>query len=148
VVERIHIAQILPASSALILIRDRTGRVCLQFRDGSAPVDPLSWGLWGGRLEPEDDTPAAAAARELREELGLIASAQHLDLVAEFIDPAGRVAQLLEFTLRVSWADIDVREGAGAAFFNYDELTLLSLPTRLAALVAALPHLFRQNDTL
>lgn len=141
--QRINIAQILPGSSALVLIRDHAGRICLQFRDGSAPVDPLSWGLWGGRLEPEDDTPVAAAARELWEELGLTVSAEKFKLVAEFIDPNGKVAQLFELTRRLSWNDIEVREGCGAGFFNYDELTRLSLPPGLATLVAAMPNLFR-----
>lgn len=141
--DRINITQELPGSSALVLIRDDAGRTCLQFRDGTAPVDPLSWGLWGGRLEPEDDSPAAAAARELWEELGLTVSPDAFKLVAEFVDPTGKVAQLFELTTRLSWDDIDVREGSGAAFFSYDELTRLPLPPGLAALVAAMPELFR-----
>jgi 8-oxo-dGTP diphosphatase len=141
--QRIKIAQVLPGSSALVLVRDRGGRICLQFRDGAARVDPLSWGLWGGRLEPEDDTSAAAAARELREELGLKTSAENFELVAEFVDPTGKVAQLFELKTRVSWEDIEVREGAGAAFFSFEELTRLSLPPGLAALVVAMPELFR-----
>ena len=105
----------------------------------------MAWGIWGGRLEPEDNTPIDTAARELWEELGLKVSPSDFKLVAEFVDPTGKVAHLYELTTCLSWNDLDVREGAGAAFFSYDELTRLSLPTGLAALVAAMPELFAPN---
>lgn len=55
------------AAGCLILALD-TGRICFQLRS-TRVNDALTWSTWGGGLEP-GETPAQAAARELREESG------------------------------------------------------------------------------
>ncbi|HWC33762.1 MAG TPA: NUDIX domain-containing protein [Mycobacteriales bacterium] len=57
-----------PAICAGVVVRDGEGRLLL-VRRGNPPAKG-TWTLPGGRLEP-GETPAAAAAREAREETGL-----------------------------------------------------------------------------
>ena len=57
------------ATVAVALVTDAAGRVLFQRR----PVDAMLGGMWefpGGKVEP-GETPAAACAREVREELGV-----------------------------------------------------------------------------
>lgn len=55
-------------SSALVLV-SADGRLLLQHRSADAPRAANQWGFFGGAAEA-DETPAEAAVREAREELG------------------------------------------------------------------------------
>ena len=57
------------ARYALNLVVDGADRLLLLRRAASATLGPGLWGLPAGKIEP-GETPAAAAARELREEIG------------------------------------------------------------------------------
>ncbi len=61
------------AAVAAVLRHARTGAELLFIRRAEHPRDPWSgqMGLPGGRVDPGDGTPLAAAVRETREELGL-----------------------------------------------------------------------------
>ena len=138
----IEINTALQRSSALVIIKDRRGRIFLQFRDRETQLDPLAWGLWGGRIEADDASPTAAAVRELREELGIEAESHELEEIAQFVDPHGMCAHLFCYAIPIGWKNIDIREGAGAGFFSAEDLRVLQLPERLAACIAALPTAF------
>jgi 8-oxo-dGTP diphosphatase len=59
------------------LCRDEAGRVLLTQRREDQPM-PLYWELPGGKLEP-GESPEAALAREVREELGVGADVGRID---------------------------------------------------------------------
>lgn len=54
--------------AGILLIAQGTGRVLLTFRSGMVN-EPHTWGIPGGKIDPGED-PAAAARREVTEELG------------------------------------------------------------------------------
>lgn len=137
-VVKVKIDDALPGSSALIILRDDQGRFLFQFRDADATINPLTWGLWGGRTEAEDATTQEAAQRELREELGLNVSPEELRPLAIAEDPSGRSASLFLLSRRIGWKDIIIQEGAGGAFFRLSALTQLEIPRTLIGLLRTL----------
>ncbi|WP_203712263.1 YunG family protein [Asanoa siamensis] len=61
-----------PVRIAVVALTDSAGRLLLHLRAADAAAEPGQWALPGGHVEP-GETPAEAAARELREETGLVA---------------------------------------------------------------------------
>ncbi|EFG64242.1 PE-PGRS family protein [Streptomyces sp. SPB074] len=125
-----------PAGCADLLIRDAYGRVLLvepTYKDG--------WDLPGGMLE--DEEPAHAAVREVREELGIEVFAGRL-LVEDTV-PRGRwgrsiVARIYAghppHTVRAETLRLDPGEIAAAEFVDEEE-ALLRVPEDLAKRLAA-----------
>jgi ADP-ribose pyrophosphatase YjhB (NUDIX family) len=102
-----------PVECAGAVVRDDTGRLLVVQR-GRAPGAGL-WSLPGGRIEP-GETPQQAAAREVREETGLVVEVGEVLITAIVGDGAFRVqdfaAQVVGGQLRpgddatdVRWAD-------------------------------------------
>ena len=56
---------------AVVCLVDPQGRLLMQHRDRHAKVSPNQWALPGGKIEP-DETPEAAARREVLEETGIV----------------------------------------------------------------------------
>lgn len=112
--------------SVEILVRDAQGRTLLQMRDGQAETYPLTWSFWGGAVDASDLSLMHAAARELHEELSVLAAPDEFELVAKRIAPSGRVAPLVWLRRPLCWQYIEVREGAGAAWFCARELAALN----------------------
>lgn len=68
---------------AAVFVEDELGRVALQLRDDIPTIRfPNHWSLWGGKVE-QDETPLAAAVRELGEELTLTVQEDALTRVCE-----------------------------------------------------------------
>lgn len=87
---------LLVAAAALI---DGEGRVLLQQRPPGKPMAGL-WEFPGGKIEP-GESPEAALARELYEELGITLSVEDLRPIAFASEPlAGRHLLLLLYTIR------------------------------------------------
>lgn len=87
---------LLVVAAALI---DGEGRVLLQQRPPGKPMAGL-WEFPGGKIEP-GESPEAALARELHEELGITLSVEDLRPIAFASDPlAGRHLLLLLYTIR------------------------------------------------
>ncbi len=64
-----HYGRPVPEFASVILV-DRRGWLLLQERDEHPAIDPETWSLVGGHLDPGED-PLAAAYRELEEETGV-----------------------------------------------------------------------------
>ena len=123
---------------AAILVVDRTGRVLLQLRDGSAPVFPDKWSLVGGHLEG-DETPEAGARREVLEESAIDVRAA-LEPVFEGAMPSGTGHGLTQWHVfaaptAAGDADIVVGEGADIAFVAPADVAGLDLTPSAAQLL-------------
>jgi len=110
---------------ALVILRDAEGKFLLQFRDSGAPTGKLRFTLFGGSID-EGETPEAGALRETLEELELAVRPEDLRLVT--VKPffqeelmQDETLNIFEVTKPVSWDDIRIREGAGAAFLTKEE---------------------------
>ena len=121
---------------SVIIFRDRTGRILLQFRDENALSEPLGWSFFGGLAEG-DESPLEAVIREVKEELEIDLSVHDVRLLAErhWISPNSgkeKIVYFFEGTVPISWKDVAIREGAGAAFLKKEEVAKLSNVSLLA----------------
>ena len=122
------------AAAALVGPDDR---VLVQQR----PAGKAMAGLWefpGGKLEP-GETPEAALARELAEELGLAVAPDRLQPLAFATGDAGGRPLLLLLYLARAWAgEPQPRAAAALRWATPAELTTLPMPPADVPLVAAL----------
>lgn len=100
---------------------------------------PFAYTVPAGHLEPSDDSPEKAAAREIKEETGIEASSQELEKVFQgrIEDPCRRGADYHDWNFYVlkSDEDEDVRlndEADHAEWLSIDEIEEMELtaPTR------------------
>ncbi|HSX15715.1 MAG TPA: NUDIX hydrolase [Candidatus Saccharimonadales bacterium] len=82
-----------PTDSVRIVIFDVSDPA--QFLVLAEADDPTNWKLPGGKFDSVDETPVAAATRELREELGLEATAVQLRQVGELKNDDGVSARYI-----------------------------------------------------
>lgn len=115
--------------SVNILVRNNEGKILLQMRDSKPKRAPLAWDFWGGGLEG-DEEPLVAASRELSEELTLKPNPNDFKFLVEGSDSAGRVF-FVEYLKPLTWKDILVAEGAGAAFFTPEEILQINITDRV-----------------
>ena len=124
------------SKSVGLLIRNSDGKYLLQFRDNApANTRKLCWGAFGGHLDPVDgsdsgelEDPIICAQRELREELGIVATTHQLTLIGSFEkeEPEdGNTYYCVAYSEVVDWRMLDIREGAGGAFFTSYEVSIL-----------------------
>ncbi|WP_233238797.1 NUDIX domain-containing protein [Bordetella sp. LUAb4] len=129
-------------TSISILVRDRLSRPLLQMRDSAATTGPLAWSFWGGATEPEDVDHAHTAARELEEELAIVASPADFIEIGRRTGSDGKEAALMLLPRPVEWGDFRVLEGAGAGFFHLHEIRQLPVTKSLAWYLANRPDVF------
>ncbi|MFA6508947.1 MAG: NUDIX domain-containing protein [Candidatus Peribacteraceae bacterium] len=114
---------------SVIVFRTTEGKILLQFRDSAAPTSPLGWSFFGGMAEDEE-TPAQAVIREVKEELEKELSPGDFRLIVERVwddESSGQKinVHLYEGLQPMQWGDFVVHEGAGAAFLTKDEIEQL-----------------------
>ena len=104
-------------------------KVLLHKRDEHPSQFPNYWGVFGGQMEPQE-TPVAAAARELQEELGVRASTGQLEPLTCVRVVRGTERPIKHYFRKpLTWALADLRlgEGEGFALFSHAELDGLVL---------------------
>ncbi|AEV88837.1 RNA pyrophosphohydrolase [Actinoplanes sp. SE50] len=100
---------------ACTLLVAADGSLLLQLRDDKAPYFPNVWGLPGGAVEP-GETPAEAAARELREEASLQADEPLRLFERQELPAEGRVKYYFHGHTAATQADVVLGEGAAMLF--------------------------------
>ncbi|ANN70482.1 NUDIX domain-containing protein [Bordetella bronchialis] len=125
-----------------ILVRDRRGRTLLQMRDSAARIGPLAWSFWGGAVEAQDPDPWHTASRELEEELRIAARPAEFIEIGRRRGSDGQEAPLMLLRRPVEWGDFRVLEGAGAAYFELDEIRRLPVTRSVAWYLANKPDVF------
>ncbi|HET7559912.1 MAG TPA: NUDIX domain-containing protein [Limnochordia bacterium] len=110
------------------LLMLRGDRILLAQHNNRLPENLGKWGLPGGRIDPEDPSPEAAARRELREEFAL--EAGELNLVGDFSyrDRPHRVFAVQVAGEITSW---DRSEILAIGWFSLDEVADLHYAGRL-----------------
>lgn len=112
-----------PRRFAGVILVDRRGWVLLQERDEFPRIDPETWGLAGGHVDPGEDFEHAAH-RELEEETGVRLPVGALRLFREFVvdhrEAYGTwdVMQVFVASTDLTDADIDCREGRQIVFVD------------------------------
>ena len=111
-------------------------QVLLQRRARDAPLYPGLWNEFGGWIE-DDETPEAAALREINEELGVSLSASELSpLGAVTVLQGESTVEVYFFSapLRAKLSELRLGEGSGFALFGFEEIQSLQMPpeTKLA----------------
>jgi 8-oxo-dGTP pyrophosphatase MutT (NUDIX family) len=128
-----------------ILVRDRLGRTLLQMRDSNAANGPLAWSFWGGAKEREDADHFHTAARELEEELGIVARPADFIEIGRRTGSDGQEAPLMLLRRAVEWGDFRVFEGAGAGYFHLEEIRQLPITKAVAWYLANKPDVFEST---
>jgi 8-oxo-dGTP pyrophosphatase MutT (NUDIX family) len=132
----------LTLASVNVIVRDAAGRTLLQMRDSQTRISPLLWGFWGGAVDVSDESAHDAAARELSEELCVPAASADFLSLGRRVDSRRRLAELLLYRPPLSWKQICICEGAGAAFFWRREMRNLPLTNSVAWYLDRKPEFF------
>jgi 8-oxo-dGTP pyrophosphatase MutT (NUDIX family) len=91
----------------------------LQKRDGNAPTDPNIFSLFGGGIE-ENETPAHALAREVREEL--VYTPRNLGYFSKY-ETSKRICYVFIEEVGYDFESlVDVQEGEYGKFLPYSEI--------------------------
>ncbi len=123
---------------ALVGLVDDRGWLLMQERDEHAQLDPDTWGLVGGGVEPGESV-REAAGRELAEETGL---RQELEPLGTYVMPCsieGEEDHFGVFTARTSATDADIvcTEGRQIVFVAPDQIAQLDLTPSARVIVPA-----------
>ncbi len=115
--------------AAVVLLKDRHGRILLQFRDDFPHVKSGGrWGYFGGEIE-EGETARQAVIRETAEEIGLNIHSNAFHPFVRVISTSQKGHQHYAFICDqpIDPSDIKLAEGAGFAFFNKSQLDQFDL---------------------
>lgn len=120
-----------------VAMLDGEGRVLLQQRPPGKPMAGL-WEFPGGKIEA-NESPEAALARELHEELGIILSVKDLRPIAFASEPlAGRHLLLLLYTLDTWQGTPAAHHATELRWVTPAEMRTLPMPPADVPLVEAL----------
>lgn len=125
-----------------VILVDRRGRLLLQERDEHPRIDPDTWGLAGGHVEPGEDFETAAH-RELEEETGVRLEAGGLELFGEFMVDHRRAygtwdrMQVFVAATDLTDADIECHEGRQIVFVDPATIPGLELSAGASVIVPA-----------
>ena len=112
---------------AAIIFTNKRGEVLLQKKDLTFKRWPGRWSFFGGGLE-QNENPAEALRREVKEEIGYDLTDEKLFTVYDYVD-ADRQGKMHIYTANFneSISSISIGEGAGFAFFAKEEIDGLSV---------------------
>lgn len=129
-----------PVSTAALIIRD--GRLLLVRRGPGGDLGDL-WELPGGKVDA-GESPEAALARELDEELGIGCSVGAAVAEASFTHH-GRRYRLLGYLVDAPIEQIELREHVAQGLFAIDEALALRLAPSDRSLLVELPETIRSR---
>ena len=110
---------------ASTIISDEEEKILLQLRDDIPQIGhPDHWGLFGGKME-NDETPEAAAIRELKEELGIAVDVQRFHFFGEYSEHPNKTHFVFRYRARdeLKWATL--MEGQRMGYFASDDIRLI-----------------------
>jgi 8-oxo-dGTP pyrophosphatase MutT (NUDIX family) len=125
-----------------VLLVDPRGRLLLQERDEHPRIDPDTWGLPGGHLDPGEDFEPGAY-RELEEETGVRLAPGTLEMWGEFVvdhrSAYGTFDRMQVFVAATDLTDDDIEchEGRRIVFVDPAEARGLDLSSAAADIVPA-----------
>jgi len=115
--------------AAIVLLKDKHGRISIQFRDDFDNVKQGGlWGFFGGEIE-QDETAQQAAVRELAEETSIVVGPETLTPFVKTLSETGGNGQHYVFlcTQIVDVSELSLHEGAGFAFIHQGQLDQFNL---------------------
>lgn len=106
----------------------------MQYRDSGAPTCPLMWSFFGGVADSEEETVEAAIIREVKEELDIDIAKEDFRLLGDEVhsEESERHMFLFEYIKPITWKDVEIYEGAGAAFLSKEEILQMRDTTETA----------------
>ncbi|MEO5662540.1 MAG: NUDIX hydrolase [Nocardioides sp.] len=125
-----------------VILVDRRGWLLLQERDEHPRIDPDTWGLAGGHVEPGEDFETAAH-RELEEETGVRLEVGGLELFGEFMVDHRRAygtwdrMRVFVAATDLTDADIECHEGRQIVFVDPTTIPELELSAGASVIVPA-----------
>ena len=128
--------------AACAILQDSKRRFLLQLRDlNPGTMGGGLWGVFGGRLEPNEDL-RTCVAREMAEEIGITIPKTAFTPFARAQSPRGTRLYAYTCAHPITPSDIRLGEGAGFAFFTPDQIAKLDL---LPAVQQILHHFFENQ---
>ena len=120
---------IVPFKAAVVLLKDRYGRILLQLRDDFPNVKSGGkWGYFGGEIE-DGETARDAAIRETTEEISIAIPSSAFRPFVRIISTSQKGHQHYVFICdhAIEPSEVKLTEGAGFAFVNAEQLEKFDL---------------------
>ncbi len=132
----------MPKTKVCLIVKNKKGEFLLQLRDEDPEIG--KWVLFGGGVE-DGESPEAALAREIKEELGY--QIKRADFFGEYKD--GGIKQVI-YILRepVDIENLKLAEGAAMKFFAPGELQNLAIGFNFGQILFDCLAFFGQNNKI